>query len=237
MQERHLRSTTQDKDIMEAQQGTFSSNSSSNMVVILAGPTAVGKSDVAALLCQDARGMIVSADSVQAYQGVMIGANKPTLQERQQTPHLLVDVVDTTSNYNAAEWQRDALHVIGQLLQQTNKDATEGSTVNMQGLTPADQSRRKEIDQSIQDAMHLKGYTTSNEPILPVVVGGTMMYLQWLVHGRPDADKPSSQTVEKAHLEMEAFQKQDDWQGAVQYVESFGPLFAQRITILSGKDW
>jgi tRNA dimethylallyltransferase len=240
MQERHLSSTTRDNSIMEEQQAVSSSHNSSNLVVVLAGPTAVGKSDVAARLCQDLRGMIVSADSVQAYRGVMIGANKPTLQERKQTPHLLVDVVDTTSNYNAAEWQRDALRVIAQLLQHTNKDANDDTDAPtpMDGLiADDDQARRKEIDQSTQDAMRLKGYTNSDSPVLPVVVGGTMMYLQWLVHGRPDADKPSSQAVGKAHAEMAAFQKQDDWQGAVQYVESFGPLFAQRITILSGKDW
>jgi flagellar biosynthesis GTPase FlhF len=51
-------------------------------VLIIAGPTGVGKSSVAAILSSQLKGMIVSADSVQTYRGVQIGANKPTQQER-----------------------------------------------------------------------------------------------------------------------------------------------------------
>ena len=99
------------------------SEDNSKLVVVVAGPTAVGKSDVAAKLCASLGGLIVSADSVQAYRGVQIGANKPTQEERSETPHLLVDVVDSShDNYNAAEWQRDALHVIATLLDTQNDD-------------------------------------------------------------------------------------------------------------------
>ena len=78
------------------------------LVVVIAGPTASGKSDVAAEICD----VIISADSVQAYRGVDIGANKPTAAERQRTPHLLVDVADAAMHYNAASWTRDALFCI-----------------------------------------------------------------------------------------------------------------------------
>ena len=90
----------------------------SRLIVVIAGPTGVGKSDVAAQLCRSQKGMVVSADSVQAFRGVQIGANKPPLAERKETPHLLVDVVDASETYNAAEWQRDALFSIGTLLQE-----------------------------------------------------------------------------------------------------------------------
>ncbi|CAB9524235.1 tRNA dimethylallyltransferase [Seminavis robusta] len=206
-----------------------------NLVVVLTGPTAVGKSDVAARICANHRGLIVSADSVQAYQGVEIGANKPTPEERRETPHMLVDVVDNQdTNYNAAEWQRDALHVIAKLLllqTTTTNDDDETETVHK-----ATQQRQEMINQTILDAKRLKGYPDA-EPVLPVVVGGTMMYLQWLVHGRPDAAKPSPQAVQKAHEIMTPFQQQEDWDGAVQHVQSQGPIFAQRITTLCGRDW
>lgn len=85
------------------------------LVIIIAGPTAVGKSSIAAKICkpefatqvieehaknncipkQDVKGIgqIISADSVQVYQGVQIGANKPSGKERAETPHHLIDIV------------------------------------------------------------------------------------------------------------------------------------------------
>ena len=266
-------------------------NKNKNLVVVLAGPTAVGKSDVAAQLCQrlgggggsdnknKLGGLIVSADSVQAYRGVQIGANKPTIEERNKTPHLLVDIVDceaststsTTADtneakeeikqYNAAEWQRDALYVISSLLgrqQQQQQQQTKASATNNEEQDPfsifsttnnnnniADQERRKVIDQTIADAKkQINNNDNDNndikdeEPIIvPVVVGGTMMYLQWLVHGRPDAAKPSIHVVEAAQKEIQKFQNTNDWEGAVEYVASKGLIFAQRITKLCGKDW
>ena len=90
--------------------GTLGSrNLPSNLVVVIAGPTGVGKSEIAAKLCTECQGMIVSADSVQVYRGVQIGANKPTKEERAEVPHLLVDMVDASDQYNAADWRRDAL--------------------------------------------------------------------------------------------------------------------------------
>ena len=218
----------------------IANNNHKKMVVILAGPTGVGKSDVAARLCASQTGMIVSADSVQAYRGVMIGANKPTAEERLETPHMLVDVVDhRTANYNAADWQRDALHVISTLLQDG-----ETTTASLEAIDGTDdeaaveqaRERRQEIDKSIANARILKGYP-EKEPLLPVVVGGTMMYLQWLVHGRPDASKPSPAAVAQAQEEMAVFQTNDDWEGAVNHVAGYGPIFAQRITKLCGRDW
>ena len=75
-----------------------------------------------------------------------------------------------------------------------------------------------------------------------------MMYLQWLVQGSPDAEKPSSTAVEKAARQIAQFQDQLEdmngninedkkWEAATQYVASLGEIFAQRITKLAGKDW
>jgi tRNA dimethylallyltransferase len=222
-------------------------NHNKNLVVILAGPTGVGKSDVAAQLCASQKGVIVSADSVQAYRGVCIGANKPTMEERQETPHILVDVVDhRTENYNAAEWRRDALHVISNLLLQSttdnnnNDDAgstrAESSSEAEQDTSETTRERREEVDKEICDARKNKGYQ-DDEPIIPVVVGGTMMYLQWLVHGRPDAAKPTPKAIQRAHTELGLYQSKGDWEGAVEHVTSHGPLFAQRLTKLCGRDW
>ena len=195
--------------------------SANKQIVVIAGPTGVGKSDVAARLCNSRKGMVVSADSVQAFRGVQIGANKPTAAERKETPHILVDVVDATETYNAAEWHRDALFTIQCLLQDCPQAAS---------------PRQEEIESDIRRARLEKG-CAQDEPLLPVVVGGTMMYLQWLVHGRPDATCPSADAVKWAADIIERYQRDEQWQEAVDYVSSLGDPFATRTTQLSGQDW
>lgn len=64
------------------------------LVVAVAGPTAVGKSDFAIRLAELVGGEIVSADSVQVYRGLDIGTAKPTLEARRRVPHHLIDIVD-----------------------------------------------------------------------------------------------------------------------------------------------
>jgi len=210
------------------------------LVVIIAGPTAAGKSDVAAQLCSQQKGMIVSADSVQAYRGVQIGANKPSLEERKETPHILIDVADHLENYNAAEWREDAIFCIETLLGRSNREQ-QGTIA---ATTPAASSgRRAEIQQYIQQARIDKGYDGKNEAqkeaaILPVVCGGTMMYIQWLIHGKPDAMRPTPKAVEISHKTIQEFQESNNnYHGAVQHVASFGKVFAERAQNLASGDW
>src|SRR5437899_12984855 len=62
--------------------------------LLLAGPTAVGKSEIAMCLAEKLGGEIVSVDSMQVYRGLDIGTAKPTPPERARLPHHLIDVVD-----------------------------------------------------------------------------------------------------------------------------------------------
>lgn len=204
-------------------------NTETKLVVVLAGPTAVGKSDVAAKLCEMNRGIIVSADSVQAYRGVQIGANKPTEEELKKTPHLLVDVADHKDAYNAAEWSRDALYCIEKLLKcpaPENSDRTDDT---------ADR-RRKTIDSNIQLSLETKGLA-NDAPVLPIIVGGTMMYLQWLVHGRPDALRPTESVLQSAAKIIGRFQDSSDWQGGAELVGSKGDIYNKQVRKLAGRDW
>ncbi len=91
--------------------------------------------------------------------------------------------------------------------------------------------RREIIEQFFEES------SVDNEEILPVIVGGTMMYLQWLVHGRPDAMKPSQEAIEKASSVITEYEKENDWKGATEHVSSLGPLFEERVLKLPGKDW
>lgn len=73
-------------------------------VAVIAGPTCAGKSSVALALCGRRRGELVSADSVQVYRRLEIGANKPSAAERQRVPHHLVDVREPREAYSTADW-------------------------------------------------------------------------------------------------------------------------------------
>jgi tRNA dimethylallyltransferase len=81
-------------------------------LVVVAGPTAAGKSALALALAQAHGGVIVSADSRQVYREFDIGTGKPTVAERAAVPHDLVDVADPTETYTAACFARDARSAI-----------------------------------------------------------------------------------------------------------------------------
>ena len=76
--------------------------------LVVAGPTAVGKSAVALEVAEALGGEIVIADSRQVYRGLDIGTAKPTAEERARVPHHLLDVVDPGRRYTAADYAADA---------------------------------------------------------------------------------------------------------------------------------
>jgi tRNA dimethylallyltransferase len=81
-------------------------------LLVIAGPTAVGKSQVALQVAAALGGEIVSADSVQVYRGLDIGTSKASLEERRLVPHHLLDIADPRENYTVADFQRDAREAV-----------------------------------------------------------------------------------------------------------------------------
>lgn len=73
-------------------------------VIILAGPTGCGKSDFAMKLAKELDGEILSADSMQVYRGMDIGTAKPTLSERAEIPHHLIDIRDVSNPMNVVDF-------------------------------------------------------------------------------------------------------------------------------------
>lgn len=80
--------------------------------LVVAGPTAVGKSGIALAVAERLGGEIVVADSRQVYRDIDIGTAKPTSAERRRVPHHLVDVVDLGEPYTAADYAADARRAI-----------------------------------------------------------------------------------------------------------------------------
>lgn len=145
-------------------------------VIVVTGPTAIGKSNLALTLCRDTTsthptgmGEIISVDSVQVYRGLDIGSNKPSLAERAEIPHHLLDVLDANSP---------------------------------EAFTAGDFVRKAEM--AIDDVL-ARGK-------VPVVVGGTSMYTQWLVQGRPDAPRSDPRVELQARGMLAPFQASGDWE-------------------------
>jgi tRNA dimethylallyltransferase len=79
------------------------------VLVIVLGPTAVGKSRVAVDLALRFGGEIIGGDSIQVYRGFDIGTAKPGPADRRGVPHHLIDIVGPEVQYTAADFVRDAL--------------------------------------------------------------------------------------------------------------------------------
>ena len=86
-------------------------------LVVLLGPTASGKSGLGIRLAQHCNGEIVSADSRQVYRGLDIGTAKVTPKEQALVPHHLLDIADPREIYTVAQFQRDAITAIKDILQ------------------------------------------------------------------------------------------------------------------------
>lgn len=75
-----------------------------NRLRVICGPTAAGKSAVAAALAMEYTGTVISADSRQIYRGFDIGTAKPAPSELKAIPHRGIDIVAPTVRYSASEW-------------------------------------------------------------------------------------------------------------------------------------
>ena len=149
-------------------------------IVVLVGPTAVGKTAAAVALCEALGGEIVGADSVQVYRGLDIGSNKPSEAELRGVPHHLLDVLAPTEALDAARYAELADAAIAEV--------------------------------------HARGR-------VPVVVGGTGLWLRALLRGL--VALPKVDPVLRARLEQ-AFAEQGGERLHAQLSE-LDPLTAARV--------
>ena len=97
-------------------------------IIIIAGPTASGKSSVAIELADRFHGEIVNIDSMQVYRSMDIGTAKPSLEERKGIPHHLIDVVDPDEEFNAAIYRSIAIPEIREIHLRRNACFVVGGT-------------------------------------------------------------------------------------------------------------
>jgi len=84
-------------------------------LILLIGPTAVGKTEIAIQLAEKLNGEIISADSRLFYRGMDIGTAKPTREEQARVPHHLIDVADPDETWSLALFQQAARETIADI--------------------------------------------------------------------------------------------------------------------------
>jgi tRNA dimethylallyltransferase len=97
-------------------------------LVVIVGPTASGKSDLALQLAEERGGEIVSCDSLQVYRGLDIGSAKATSEERRRVRHHLIDIKDPDESFSAADYAREARAVLADLKQRGRLAIVAGGT-------------------------------------------------------------------------------------------------------------
>ena len=128
-------------------------------VLVIAGPTAVGKTSLSLRMAAVLGGEILSADSVQVYKGLDVGSSKLPASEREGIRHHLIDLLHPAEEFGAGDFCEHAITAIDDIV------------------------RRGKV---------------------PIVVGGTGLYLRWLIGGKPPTPPSNPATAAAAKAAVEA---------------------------------
>ena len=128
--------------------------------ILVMGPTATGKTDLAIRLCERFPCDVISVDSALVYRGMDIGTAKPDAETLERTPHRLIDIRDPEESYSAGEFIRDAYHEMDDILAAGRIPLLVGGTMmyfralteGIAELPAADQQVRQTIDVEADEA-------------------------------------------------------------------------------------
>lgn len=98
-------------------------------LIVLLGPTGVGKTDLSIRLAQRFGASIVSADSRQIYQGIETGTAAPTACKLKQVPHYFIGTHTLEQDYSAGQYETDAMQVIEKLFEQSDYAVLTGGSM------------------------------------------------------------------------------------------------------------
>ena len=147
-------------------------------VVIIGGPTGVGKSELAFRLADTIQGELISCDSVQVYKELDIGANK-TAKDTPGREHLL-DLVDWTEEFTAANFYD---HCSAKIEEITGRDK------------------------------------------IPILVGGTGFYLDWILRGRPSAPPTDPEALKAVETDLD----ETSWENCFKLLQEVDPEYSKVI--------
>lgn len=141
-------------------------------VIVIAGPTASGKTSLSIELAKKIEGEIVSADSMQIYQEMNIGTAKPTLEERQGIKHYLLDYVSVEERYSVADYKKEAKQAIQEIIKKGKVPIVVGGTgLYIDSLIyeieypniEFDEEYRKKLEERVEDEGLEKLYQEAKE--------------------------------------------------------------------------
>jgi tRNA dimethylallyltransferase len=129
-------------------------NSEQTPLICLAGPTASGKSAICQMLAEHLPIEIINVDSATIYRGMDIGTAKPSANERARVKHHLLDILDPSQSYSAAQFRDDALACVNDIRQRGRLPVLAGGTMlyfkilrdGMDDLPGADPPYRESIE-------------------------------------------------------------------------------------------
>lgn len=97
-------------------------------VIVITGPTAVGKTKLSIELAKKLNGEIINADAMQVYKGLNIGTAKVTEKEKENIPHHLFDIKEVEEEYSIYNYQKDCRKVIDNILSRNKTPILVGGT-------------------------------------------------------------------------------------------------------------
>ena len=98
------------------------------MIIVILGPTGVGKTKMSVELAKRLKGEVINADSTQVYRGLNIATAKVTEKEKENIPHHLFDIKDINENYTVFDYQKDARLVLEKLKREGKTPIIVGGT-------------------------------------------------------------------------------------------------------------
>ncbi|EHH0684619.1 tRNA (adenosine(37)-N6)-dimethylallyltransferase MiaA [Vibrio vulnificus] len=139
------------------------------LALFLMGPTASGKTELAIRLRQRYPVELISVDSALIYKGMDIGTAKPDEREQKLAPHRLIDILDPTEAYSAADFRRDALAAMNEIVAQGKIPLLVGGTMLyfkalLEGLSPLP-AANAEIRQQIEQEALTKGWPVLHDEL------------------------------------------------------------------------
>ncbi len=126
------------------------------MVIVIVGPTGVGKTKLSIELAKALNGEIINADSTQIYKGLDIGTAKVTEEEKEGIIHHLLDIKDVNDNYTVYDYQKDARGCIADILKRGKTPILVGGTglyikACLYNYEFSDEDSKNYIDESLSD--------------------------------------------------------------------------------------
>lgn len=149
-------SSSPGEGITDARSGTASSGTAPLIVVV--GPTASGKSQLAVELARRLDGEVINADSMQLYRGMNIGTAKVTAEEADGVPHHLLDVLEVTQEASVADFQQQARAAVAEIRSRGRTPIMVGGSglyvraaIDVIEFPPTDQRLRAALARRLED--------------------------------------------------------------------------------------